>query len=268
MTRAERYAEVKALRDRGLLLREIAERVGLAKSTVHDLLLDPTGEKARERKRRYEHPCVDCGKTVNPNGLQRRSGRCRDCAGAHERALSRRWIIASFQEWEELFGVPPAVTDWNTAQARAKGRVDKVERYESTGRPWPAVTLVQENFGSWNAGRAAAGFDTFEPGHYGRDGEDPALVAETIALYRTGLSAAAVGERMGCSGSAVLKRLELAGEPRREAFQDFNARKTHCPQGHPYDEENTYRPPSGGRRCKTCHRDAMREYMRRQRMAA
>jgi hypothetical protein len=31
-----------------------------------------------------------------------------------------------------------------------------------------------------------------------------------------------------------------------------NARKTHCPQGHPYDEANTWYDPSGGRACLTC----------------
>lgn len=37
-------------------------------------------------------------------------------------------------------------------------------------------------------------------------------------------------------------------------FQGRNARKTHCPQGHPYDEANTYRPPRGGRICRACSR--------------
>ena len=31
-----------------------------------------------------------------------------------------------------------------------------------------------------------------------------------------------------------------------------NAAKTHCPQGHPYDEANTYTYPSGGRACRRC----------------
>lgn len=31
-------------------------------------------------------------------------------------------------------------------------------------------------------------------------------------------------------------------------------RKTHCPRNHPYSEENTYRPPSGGRYCRECKR--------------
>lgn len=37
---------------------------------------------------------------------------------------------------------------------------------------------------------------------------------------------------------------------------DHNLNKTHCPQNHPYSEENTYVIPStGGRMCRTCKRD-------------
>lgn len=35
---------------------------------------------------------------------------------------------------------------------------------------------------------------------------------------------------------------------------DHQATKTHCPQGHPYDEANTYRPKRGGRMCRACRR--------------
>lgn len=34
-----------------------------------------------------------------------------------------------------------------------------------------------------------------------------------------------------------------------------NARKTHCPESHPYSEENTYQRPGGGRECRTCRRE-------------
>lgn len=40
----------------------------------------------------------------------------------------------------------------------------------------------------------------------------------------------------------------------------LHAAKTHCPQGHPYDEENTYRPPNkNGRYCRACQRIRHRE---------
>ncbi|MFF6829588.1 HNH endonuclease [Streptomyces longwoodensis] len=32
-----------------------------------------------------------------------------------------------------------------------------------------------------------------------------------------------------------------------------NAVKTHCPQGHPYDDANTIIRPQGNRRCRACH---------------
>ena len=32
-------------------------------------------------------------------------------------------------------------------------------------------------------------------------------------------------------------------------------RKTHCPQGHPYDETNTIHRSRGGRECRTCRHD-------------
>ena len=44
-----------------------------------------------------------------------------------------------------------------------------------------------------------------------------------------------------------------------------HAAKTHCSQGHPYDEENTGRRAAGWRQCRMCHRDQSREHMRRKR---
>lgn len=35
----------------------------------------------------------------------------------------------------------------------------------------------------------------------------------------------------------------------------MNARKTHCPQGHPYEGDNLYTYPSGFRACLTCRRE-------------
>lgn len=40
-----------------------------------------------------------------------------------------------------------------------------------------------------------------------------------------------------------------------ESLGAFNASKTHCPNGHEYDSQNTYKTPSGKRMCKTCRSD-------------
>lgn len=42
-----------------------------------------------------------------------------------------------------------------------------------------------------------------------------------------------------------------------------NSRKTECPQGHPYDEKNTYVERDGHRACRTCRRAAHRAWKER-----
>ncbi len=43
------------------------------------------------------------------------------------------------------------------------------------------------------------------------------------------------------------------------------ARTTHCPQGHPYNDENTYRDPTGARECRICRREALARFHRKAR---
>jgi hypothetical protein len=47
-----------------------------------------------------------------------------------------------------------------------------------------------------------------------------------------------------------------------------NARKTRCPNGHPYDGENTWKTKTGFRHCRTCNRERQRELRRVRREAA
>jgi NUMOD4 motif/HNH endonuclease len=44
-----------------------------------------------------------------------------------------------------------------------------------------------------------------------------------------------------------------------------NDEKTKCPQGHPYNDKNTYIAPSGGRQCRKCKRDHHRKWKAKQR---
>lgn len=41
-------------------------------------------------------------------------------------------------------------------------------------------------------------------------------------------------------------------------WSGIHARRTHCPQGHAYDERNTWREKDGRRRCRACLADRAR----------
>lgn len=41
---------------------------------------------------------------------------------------------------------------------------------------------------------------------------------------------------------------------RGEGLASINAKKTHCPKGHPYSGDNLYLHPNGSRKCVTCRR--------------
>lgn len=45
---------------------------------------------------------------------------------------------------------------------------------------------------------------------------------------------------------------EIIGRWKTQARGSFNARKTHCKNGHEFSVENTYLKPLGGRQCRTC----------------
>jgi hypothetical protein len=40
-----------------------------------------------------------------------------------------------------------------------------------------------------------------------------------------------------------------------ERGRHFYANKTHCPQGHEYNKENTYTRPKGSRECRACRKE-------------
>ena len=59
-----------------------------------------------------------------------------------------------------------------------------------------------------------------------------------------------------CQNPLHMEPVTMAENKRRgESFSIKNAKKTHCPQGHPYDGINTYIHPSTGyRHCRECKR--------------
>lgn len=71
----------------------------------------------------------------------------------------------------------------------------------------------------------------------------------------------------GCVNPDHLEPVTHAENTRRGG--NAQRRKTHCPQGHPYNEANTYRPPSSpkARACWTCMTARNRQRHLREKMA-
>ncbi|MFG3349552.1 HNH endonuclease signature motif containing protein [Streptomyces sp. NPDC048018] len=68
-----------------------------------------------------------------------------------------------------------------------------------------------------------------------------------------------------CVNPAHLEPVTQAENTRRGVAH--NSTKTRCPQGHPYDEVNTY-VAAGRRGCRSCRREASRRYEAAQREVA
>jgi hypothetical protein len=176
VTRAERYAQVVALRARGLTHAQIAGELGVSLSLVRNLLYDPDGSKQRARRERYRGTCETCGaKTDGSNGRAAAPTRCVRCENAHRASEEgrERWtfwtrerIIEAIRWWARTYGEPPASPDWNPYLARNilrdEERAARGERLIRERRvPW--MKTVVERFGSWNDGILAAGFTPRAP---------------------------------------------------------------------------------------------------------
>lgn len=71
----------------------------------------------------------------------------------------RETILARFKEWEALYGEPPTAVQWGRQVEGSQGRG------VMGARRWPHVGAVRREFGSWNKGLAAAGFEARKKWH-------------------------------------------------------------------------------------------------------
>ena len=130
--------------------------------------LSPSGgHRARKwcsercRKGSYGDPCVDCGARTSYGSERARipEPRCTECARVFYRLWTREAIIRAIRDWAALHGEPPACADWSPYMARnAYHDEARARRYEAEHHLWPCHDTVFREFGSWNAGIAAAGF--------------------------------------------------------------------------------------------------------------
>lgn len=148
------------------VIREIAAEMEISISRARELLSDPTGEKAAERKSRVYGFCVDCGTKIFNAGSPDLPERCGSCAPKHRRKESQRQIVEAIRDWRRRFGRNPSAMDWNINMALASAHPARLARIEQAhrDRQWPGCSSVQAAFGSWNAAIEASGFQPMRPG--------------------------------------------------------------------------------------------------------
>ena len=107
----------------GLSIRQIADRLGRSPATIKAYFYDPTGEKARAVKARYQGVCRGCGAYTQPrNGKGDAYAYCKAChPGAIERRWTRERVLDAMRVWQARYGRLPSSYDWSRTHARRRG---------------------------------------------------------------------------------------------------------------------------------------------------
>jgi hypothetical protein len=139
----------------GMSIRPIADRLGRSPATIKAYFYDPTGEKARAVKARYQGLCRGCGADTQPrNGKGDAYAYCKAC---HPGAIERRWtpelVNEAMRSWRARYGQLPSSYDWSRTHARRRGGEALVRLSKGD---WPSASAVAGIYGTWRAARAAA----------------------------------------------------------------------------------------------------------------
>jgi hypothetical protein len=71
-------------------------------------------------------------------------------------------VLDAIRAWNERYGEPPAMTDWDPARARAARQDWRIARFYAGD--WPSIATVRYHFGTLNEAVEAAGLIPRRPG--------------------------------------------------------------------------------------------------------
>lgn len=123
--------------------------------------------------------------------------------------------------------------------------------------------LVGDGCWEWTAVRNAPGYGVIHRLDKGSRLAHRILYEMLIGPIPDGLELDHLCRNRGCVRPDHLEPVTRLQNVRRgdgpRLLKERNASKTHCPQGHPYAEQERYRRPNGERRCGACGRDYWRK---------
>jgi hypothetical protein len=149
----------RELRGRGLRLREIADELGVAVSTVDSWLNDPGGLRLRARKDSYRGRCERCGAATDGSSGRAQAPRlCSRCFRAQPHSLERaqrlgRGSSARRYSDRELLDAVRRADELGLRTAPGYAQ-------HAGERRLPSMATLIHRFGSWNRARAEAGLPT------------------------------------------------------------------------------------------------------------
>jgi DNA-binding CsgD family transcriptional regulator len=195
--------EATEMREEGMIYREIGELLGVSVSYVQELISDPDGARAWERK--HQLCCEDCGKPVRSDSASRPSRHCVVCQGKAQRVWTEQLIVAAIKRWATLYGEPPSAQSWSSGNASPRD----LRRFREGN--WPSTTSAVNRFGCWADARAAAGY----PVEHANGGKPRNVVSEheyreLVRMRERGVPFAQAAEHFHISPNTATARYHYA----------------------------------------------------------
>jgi AraC-like DNA-binding protein len=124
----------------GLSIAQIADCLGRSPATIKAYFYDPTGEKARAVKARYQGVCRGCGAYTQPrNGKGDAYAYCKAC---HPGAIGRRWtrerVLDAMRAWQARPHGGVRADDADAALLPSGVRIESTEAPQR--RKWPCAS--------------------------------------------------------------------------------------------------------------------------------
>jgi hypothetical protein len=133
-------------------------------------------------------------------------------------------------------------------------------------RFWIKVKIgLPDECWEWQARKDKHGYGVFSLTHSQRVLAHRFAYESKIGPIPAGLTIDHLCRNHPCCNPAHMEPVTIGENVRRGMSAQIEATRrraiTHCPQGHPYDAENTYITPSGARACKTCRLKRKHDYL-------